>query len=168
MSVIFSFTIVELFDILGTLIGLCKQGGLLDEKGNVKNLDRALQADSVGTIASAVFDGSAKSAYIENATGTGEGGKSGLTALTVAGCFFLSLIFAPLVTTIPNVATAPVLVLVGTMMLTEVKNINFDDYTDLIPVFLTIVMTSLTFNIGDGLAFGVLSYGFLKVTRPVI
>lgn len=163
ISVIFSFTIVELFDNLATLIGLSKKAGLTDENGRIENLDRALQADAVGTMASATFGSTALNAYVENATGISEGGRTGLTALTVGVLFFLSLIFAPLIYFIPSVATAPILILVGALMLSEIKHISFADFTDVIPVFLTIILMPLTFSIAQGLAFGFISYTLLKL-----
>lgn len=162
-SVIFSFTIVELFDNLATLIGLSKKAGLMDEKGKIENLDRALQADAIATMASAALGSTAMNAYIENATGIAEGGRTGLSALTVGVLFLLTLLFAPLIFLIPSVATAPILILVGALMLTEIKNISFDDFTDVIPVFLTIILMPLTFSIAQGLAFGFLSYTILKL-----
>lgn len=163
ISVIFSFTIVELFDNLATLIGLTKKAGLMDENGKIQNLDRALQADAVGTMASAAFGSTALNAYIENATGISEGGRTGLTALTVGFLFLMALIFAPLIVFIPSVATAPILILVGALMISEIKNMSFDDYTDVIPAFLTIVLMPLTFSIAQGLAFGFISYTLLKL-----
>jgi adenine/guanine/hypoxanthine permease len=162
-SVIFSFTIVELFDNLATLIGLSKKAGLMDENGKIENLDRALQADAVGTMASAALGGTVMNAYIENATGISEGGKTGLSALTVAVLFLLTLLFAPLIFLIPSVATAPLLIVVGALMITEIRHINFDDFTDVIPAFLTIILMPLTFSIAQGLAFGFLSYTILKL-----
>ncbi|MDQ0243270.1 AGZA family xanthine/uracil permease-like MFS transporter [Bacillus fengqiuensis] len=162
-SVIFSFTIVELFDNLATLIGLSKKAGLMDGNGKIENLDRALQADAVGTMASAALGCTVMNAYIENATGISEGGKTGLSALTVGVLFLLSLLFAPLIFLIPSVATAPILIIVGALMLSEIKQISFDDYTDVIPVFLTIILMPLTFSIAQGLAFGFLSYTILKL-----
>ncbi|KAB2331532.1 NCS2 family permease [Cytobacillus depressus] len=163
LSVIFSFTIVELFDNLATLIGLTKKAGLTDENGKIVNLDRALQADAIGTMASAAFGSTALNAYVENATGISEGGRTGLTALTAGILFFLSLIFAPLIVFIPSVATAPILILVGALMISEIRQISFDDFTDVIPVFLTIVLMPLTFSIAQGLAFGFISYTLLKL-----
>ena len=162
-SVIFSFTIVELFDNLATLIGLSKKAGLMDENGKIENLDRALQADAVATMCSAALGSTAMNAYVENATGISEGGRTGLSALTVAFLFILSLLFAPLIFLVPSVATAPILILVGALMLTEIKHISFDDYTDVIPVFLTIILMPLTYSIAQGLAFGFLSYTILKL-----
>lgn len=163
LAVIFSFTIVELFDNLATLIGLTKKAGLTDEKGKIQDLDKALQADAAATMASAALGSTAMNAYVENATGISEGGKTGLTALTVAVLFLFSLLLYPLVGLIPGVATAPILIIVGALMLTEVANIKFDDYTDVIPVFLTIIMMPLAYSIATGLAFGFISYTALKM-----
>lgn len=163
LSVIFSFTIVELFDNLATLIGLTRKAGLTDENGKIENLDRALQADAIGTMASAAFGSTALNAYVENATGISEGGRTGLTALTVGILFFGALIFAPLIVFIPSVATAPILILVGALMISEIKHISFEDFTDVIPVFLTIVLMPLTFSIAQGLAFGFISFTLLKL-----
>lgn len=162
-AVIFSFTIVELFDNLATLIGLTKKAGLTDEDGKIQDLDKALKADAIGTMASASLGSTALNAYVENATGISEGGRTGLTALTVAFLFLISLLFAPLVGLIPSVATAPILIIVGALMLTEITNIKFDDYTNVIPVFLTIFMMPLTYSIATGLAFGFISYTVLKM-----
>ncbi|HEY9857159.1 MAG TPA: NCS2 family permease [Stenomitos sp.] len=163
VSIIFSFTIVELFDNLATLIGLSRKAGLMDAEGRIPNLNRALVADAVGTMASAAMGSTALNAYIENATGIAEGGRTGLKALVVAGLFLVSLLFIPLLTVIPTVATAPVLVLVGAHMLAEVRHLSVDDFTDLVPAFLTIVMMPLSFSIADGLAFGFVSYAALKL-----
>lgn len=163
LAVIFSFTIVELFDNLATLIGLTKKANLMDEDGKIQDLDKALQADAVGTMASAALGSTALNAYVENATGISEGGRTGLTALTVAVLFLFALLFAPLVGFIPSVATAPILVIVGALMLSEIRNIKFDDYTDVIPAFLTVILMPLTYSIATGLAFGFISYTVLKV-----
>lgn len=161
-SIIFSFTIVELFDNLATLIGLSKKAGLMDKNGDIPNLNRALQADAVGTMMSATFGSTALNAYIENAAGISEGGRTGLTAVVVAGLFLLSLFLTPLIMLIPSVATAPALILVGSLMLSEIKNLSFDDFTDTVPAFLTIILMPLTSSIAEGLAFGFVSYTVLK------
>ncbi|MEW9671949.1 NCS2 family permease [Ammoniphilus sp. 3BR4] len=163
ISVIFSFTIVELFDNLATLLGLSKKAGLMDKDGKIQHLNRALTADAIATMSSAAMGSTAMNAYIENATGIAEGGRTGLKALFVAAFFLLALFFTPLVMLIPGFATAPVLVLVGALMLNEIAHIRFDDYTDVIPAFLTIIMMPLTFSIAEGLAFGFISYSLLKV-----
>lgn len=164
ITVIFSFTIVELFDNLATLVGLTHRAGLVDEEsGKIQDLDKALQADSFGTMASAAFGSTALNAYVENATGISEGGRTGLTSFTIAILFLCSLIFAPFVGLIPTVATAPILIIVGALMLTDITNIEFDDFTNIIPVFLTIIMMPLTYSIATGLAFGFISFTLLKL-----
>ncbi|MEW4285252.1 NCS2 family permease [Priestia koreensis] len=162
-SVVFSFTIVELFDTLATLIGLSKKANLVDRNGKIPNLNRALAADSIGTMASAIFGSTALNTYIENATGIAEGGRTGLKGLTVAILFFFTLFFAPLIQFIPSVATAPALIIIGSLMLSDIRNINFDDFTEFVPAFLTVLLMPLTFSIAEGLAFGFISYTLLKV-----
>ena len=162
-SIIFTFTIVELFDNMGTLIGLTRKAKLMDEKGEVQDLDRALTADAVGAVAGSVMGTTTVTAYIESATGIAEGGKTGLTAIVVAALFAVALFFAPLVGLVPAYATAPALILVGALMIMEVRVIDFDDLTEGIPAFLTIVMMPLTFSIANGFAFGFISYAFLKL-----
>ncbi|KEZ50420.1 MULTISPECIES: NCS2 family permease [Metabacillus] len=162
-SVIFSFTIVELFDTLATLIGLTKKANLTDENGETPHMKRALTTGALGTMISAVFGSTAMNTYIENATGIAEGGRTGLKAVFAALLFLLTLLFTPLIQFIPNAATAPVLVIIGAFMLTELKEIHFDDLTELIPAFLTIIMMPLTFSIAEGVAFGFISYTLLKV-----
>ena len=161
-SIIFSFTIVELFDNIGTLIGVTKKAGLVDQDGNIPNLDRALTADAVGTVASSMLGTCTVTSYIESGAGVAEGGKTGLTAITVAGLFLLSLFLTPLVGLIQGFATAPALILVGVLMMAEVLHINFNDITDAIPAFLTIIMMPLSFSIAQGLAAGFVSYVFIK------
>lgn len=162
-SIIFSFTLVELFDNLGSMIGLSKKAGLMDEKGEIKGLDKALMADSLATVASAAMGSTAMNAYVENAAGIAEGGKTGLKALVVAILFLVSLLFTPLISIIPSFATAPILIMVGALMLTEIKNIPLDEITDAVPAFCTIILMPLTFSIGEGLALGFLCYTFVKL-----
>ncbi|MFY0758336.1 NCS2 family permease [Metabacillus dongyingensis] len=162
-SVIFSFTIVELFDTLATLIGLTKKANLNDENDETPNMKRALTTGALGTMISAVFGSTAMNTYIENATGIAEGGRTGLKAVFAALLFLLTLLFTPLIQFIPNAATAPVLIIIGAFMMTELKEIHFDDLTELIPAFLTFIMMPLTFSIAEGVAFGFISYTLLKV-----
>ncbi|MDL2226844.1 NCS2 family permease [Deltaproteobacteria bacterium OttesenSCG-928-M10] len=162
-SIIFTFTIVELFDNMGTLIGLTKKAGLMKEDGRIENLDRALTTDAIGTMASAVVGTSTVTSYVESAAGVAEGGRTGLTAITVAVLFVVALLFSPLIGLVPGFATAPALIIVGAIMMSEVTNIKFDDITDAIPAFLTIVMMPLTYSIANGFAFGFVSYTFLKL-----
>lgn len=161
-SIIFTFTIVELFDNMGTLIGLTRKAKLMDDKGEIENLDKALTTDAFGTVISAGLGTSTVTSYIESAAGIAEGGKTGLTSLTVAVLFLVSLIFAPLVGLVPGFATAPALILVGALMMAEIGQVNFTDFTEGIPAFLTIIMMPLTFSIANGFAFGFISYTFIK------
>ncbi len=162
-SIVFTFTIVELFDNMGTLIGLTKKAKLMREDGHIENLDRALTTDAVGTMVSAVVGTSTVTSYVESAAGVAEGGRTGLTAITVAVLFLVALLFAPLVGLVPGFATAPALIIVGALMMSEVVHICFDDITDSIPVFLTIIMMPLTYSIANGFAFGFVSFTLLKI-----
>jgi AGZA family xanthine/uracil permease-like MFS transporter len=162
-SIIFTFTIVELFDNMGTLIGLTRKAKLMNDKGDIENLDKALTTDAVGTLSSAIFGTSTVTSYIESAAGIAEGGKTGLTALTVAALFVVSLLFAPLIGLVPGFATAPALILVGALMMAEITHVSFADFTDGFPAFMTIIMMPLTFSIANGFAFGFVSYTFVKV-----
>lgn len=162
VSIIFTFTVVELFDNMGTLIGLTAKAKMVKSDGKIENLDRALTTDAVGTICSAIFGTSTVTSYIESAAGIAAGGKTGLTAVTVAVLFLISLMFAPLIGLVPGFATAPPLILVGALMMSEVGKINFKDFTDGLPAFLTIIMMPLTSSIANGFAFGFISYSFIK------
>ena len=162
VSIIFTFTVVELFDNMGTLIGLTSKAKLVKPNGEIENLDRALTTDAVGTIFSSIFGTSTVTSYIESAAGIAAGGKTGLTAVTVSICFFIALLFAPLVGLVPGFATAPPLILVGALMMAEVGKTNFQDFSDGLPAFLTIIMMPLTGSIANGFAFGFVSYAFMK------
>ena len=163
ISVLFSFTFVDLFDNIGTLIGVSRRAGLLDEKGQLPRIGKALFADSLGTIFSSFAGISTVTSYIESAAGVSEGGRTGLTAVVVALLFLIAVIFAPLVALIPVQATAPVLIIVGLLMMGEVINIRFDDFTEALPAFFTIIMMPLTYSIAQGLAFGFMSYTIIKL-----
>lgn len=162
VSIIFTFTVVELFDNMGTLIGLTAKAKMVKPNGEIENLDRALTVDAAGTMCSAVFGTSTVTSYIESAAGIAAGGKTGLTAVTVALLFLVALLFAPLIGLVPGFATAPSLILVGALMMSEVGNIDFKDFTEALPAFLTIIMMPLTSSIANGFAFGFVSYAVLK------
>ena len=162
VSIIFTFTVVELFDNMGTLIGLTSKAKLIKPNGEIENLDRALTTDAVGTICSSIFGTSTVTSYIESAAGIAAGGKTGLTAVTVSICFLIALLFAPLVGLVPGFATAPPLILVGALMMADVGKINFQDFSDGLPAFLTIIMMPLTGSIANGFAFGFVSFAFMK------
>ena len=162
VSIIFTFTVVELFDNMGTLIGLTSKAKMVKPDGQIENIDRALTTDAVGTMASAVFGTSTVTSYIESAAGVAAGGRTGLTAVTVALLFLVSLAFAPLIGLVPGFATTPALILVGAMMMADVGKINWQDYTVALPAFLTIMMMPMSSSIANGFAFGFVSYAVLK------
>lgn len=162
ISIIFSFTIVEMFDNIGTLIGLSRKAGLMDEEGKIPNLNRFLVANSVGTMWSALVGTCTVTTYVENASGIAEGGKTGLTAVVVAVLFALTIFFTPLVSLIPGYATAPALIIIGALMIQGIKDINFAEFSDALPAFLTIILMPLTYNIAQGIAFGFISYAIIK------
>jgi len=161
-SIIFTFTIVELFDNMGTLIGLTRKAKLMDDNGEIQNLDKALTTDAIGTLGSAILGTSTVTSYVESAAGIAEGGKTGLTAITIAILFLVALIFAPLIGLVPGFATAPALILVGALMMGEIGQVSFADLTDGVPAFMTIIMMPLTFSIANGFAFGFISYTLIK------
>lgn len=163
ISIIFTFTVVELFDNIGTLIGVTKAAGLMDKDGRIENIDRALMTDSVGTMVSAVMGTCTVTSYVESTAGVNAGGKTGLTAVTVGICFLLAFLFAPLFGLIPAFATAPALIIVGAMMMKNITGVNFKDYTDSIPAFLTIIMMPMSYSIANGFGFGFASYCLLKI-----
>jgi AGZA family xanthine/uracil permease-like MFS transporter len=163
VPVIITMLFIDIFDSVGTLIGLAAKAGYLDEKGNVKNADKVLLADSIGSTIGACLGTSTPVAFIESAAGIAEGGRTGLAGLTIAGMFLLSLFFSPLLTAIPAFATAPVLIVLGLLMMEPITKVDFSDFTEGMPVFLTLILTLLTYSITDGLAFGFMSYVLIKL-----
>ena len=163
ISIIFTLTMVDLFDNMGVLIGLSQKAGFIREDGHIENLDKALISDSIATMGSAVMGATTATSYLESAAGVAEGGRTGLTAVTIAVLFFLTLFFAPLVSMVPAYATAPVLIIVGAKMMQEVGRIKFKDFTVALPAFLTIISMPLTFNIATGFGFGFVSWVGIKV-----
>jgi len=163
LIVLFTFLFVDLFDTVGTLIGVSTKAGLVDKKGNLPGVHKALFADAVGTTAGACLGTSTVTTYVESAAGVAEGGRTGLTAFSSGILFLLALLFAPLFTMVPSAATAPVLILVGLFMMSPIKDINLEDFTESIPAFLTVIMMPLTYSIAEGIVFGMVSYAFLKL-----
>lgn len=161
-SIVFTLTLVDLFDNMGVLIALAQKAGFVQPDGRIRNLDRALMVDSVATMGSAIFGATTSTSYLESATGVVAGGRTGLTAIVIAALFFLALFFTPLVAIVPAYATAPALIIVGALMMQEAAKINFSDFTVALPAFLTIIMMPLTFNIATGFGFGFISYVVLK------
>ena len=156
--VIFAFLFVDLFDTLGTLIGVSTKAGFLDKEGKLPRIKGALFADAVATTFGAVLGTSTVTTFVESASGG-----SGLTALTAGVLFLVALLFSPILTTIPSFATTPALVVVGLMMVENVRDIDFSDYTEGFPAFMTILMMVVCYSISEGLVFGVISYVLLKL-----
>ncbi len=163
LIVLFTFLFVDMFDTVGALIGLGSKADMLDEDGNLPTAKKALFADAVGTTAGACLGTSTVTTYIESAAGIAEGGRTGLASLSTAGMFTLALFLSPLFTMIPSAATAPALVLVGLFMMSSIKKIDLEDYTEAIPAFLTIIMMPFAYSIAEGIVFGILSYIVLKL-----
>lgn len=161
--VLFTFLFVDMFDTVGTLIGVSQKAGMIDEKGNIPRVKQALMADAIGTTCGAMLGTSTVTTFVESASGVAEGGRTGLTALTTAFLFFIALFLAPLFLMIPGAATAPALILVGLFMMSPIKEIDFDDFTEAIPAFLTIIIMPLAYAISEGIIFGILSYVLLKL-----
>jgi len=161
--VLFTFLFIDMFDTVGTLVGVGAKAGLLDEKGRLPRAKQALFADAIGTTCGACLGTSTVTTYVESASGVAEGGRTGLTSLTTAGLFFLALVMAPLFLMIPAAATAPALVMVGFFMLSPITNIDMEDATEALPAFITFLMMPLTYSISEGIVFGMLSYVIIKV-----
>ncbi len=162
LIVVFTFLFVNMFDTIGTLLGVTSKIGITDENGDFPQLKRALFADALGTTFGAILGTSTVTSYVESASGVAVGGRTGLTALSTATMFALALFFAPLFLMVPASATAPALILVGLFMITSVVKINFEDMTEALPAFLTIVMMPFAFSIAQGIVFGMLSFVILK------
>lgn len=163
LQVVFVFLFVDLFDTVGTLIGLGNQAGYLTPSGELPRAQRALLADAVATTTGAMLGTSTVTAYIESATGVAEGGRTGLTAVTVAVLFAAAIFFSPLAAAIPAVATAPALIVVGSLMVRAVRDIDWSDTTEGMPAFITLLGMPLTFSIANGLTLGFIAYTLLKV-----
>lgn len=163
IPIIFTFTFVDMFDTMGTLVGVASKANMLDKEGRLPRINRALAVDAVGTMAGAALGTSTVTTYVESASGVAEGGKTGLTALVTGVLFLLALFFSPIVAAIPGQATAPALILVGLFMMEPVLRIDLSDYTEAIPAFLTIILMPLTYSIAEGLVMGVLSYVVIKL-----
>ena len=158
LVILFAFLFVDLFDTLGTLVGVSSKAGMLDEEGKLPNIKGALLADAVATTAGAVLGTSTTTTFVESASGVSEGGRTGLTAVTTAILFGLSLFLSPIFLAIPSFATAPALIMVGFLMLTSITKIDFSDYTEAIPCFIAIIAMPFMYSISEGISMGVISY----------
>lgn len=166
IMVVVAFTLVDMFDTIGTLVGTATRAGMVDKKnGRVIRMNKALMADAIATTAGACLGTSTVTTYLESNTGISEGGRTGLTAVVVAILFILALFLSPIALLIPGAATAPALIIVGVLMISAVKNVDFDGIDNSMPAFLTMVMMPFTQSIATGIAFGFISYSALKLFK---
>ena len=163
LVVVFTFFFIDMFDTVGTLVGVCTKANMIDEKGNIQRVKQAFMADSIATTVGAVLGTSTTTTYVESAAGVAQGGRSGLTAFVVGGCFVVALFFSPLFLSIPSAATAPALIIVGLLMMEQVKNIPFDDFSESIPAFVCMIMMPLTYSISNGILIGMITYVLMNV-----
>lgn len=163
LVIVLTLLFVNMFDSIGFLLGIAQRANLLDENGNMPNVKKALLAESVSTTISSVLGTSTLATTVESGSGIAVGGRTGLTACITGILFFISLFFAPLFVSIPAQATAPILILVGFLMASSILKINFEDFTDAIPAFITFVMMPLSYSVADGIMFGIIAYTFLKL-----
>ena len=163
--IVFSFLFVDLFDTLGTLIGVSAKAGMLDENGRLKQIKPALLADSIATSSGAILGTSTVTTFVESSAGVAVGGRTGLTALTTAVLFLVSTLFAPIFTAVPGFATAPALIIVGFLMFSNIVNIkvNDDNFTSAIPAYLCIIAMPLFYSISEGISIGVISYVIINL-----
>ena len=162
-SSIFSFMFVDLFDSLGTMLAVCREAGMVDETGNIPRLPRMLSADAIATLGGALLGTSTTTAYIESASGVSDGGRTGFSSVITAALFLLAAFFTPLIGAIPDYATAPALVIVGIFMMRGIGQIDFYNFEEGAPAFLTFILMPLTYSISTGLAFGFISYVLIKL-----
>ncbi|MFN3966552.1 MAG: NCS2 family permease [Endomicrobiia bacterium] len=163
ISIIFTFAFVDIFDTIGTVIGLASKLKIIDREGSFPRAGRVLTCDAIGTILGSIFGTSTVTTYIESASGISEGGKTGLTAITCGILFLLSIFFWPLAGIVPVEATAPALIIVGLLMMEPILKINYEEITESLPAFLTMIVMPLTYSIANGLIFGIISYTVLKL-----
>ena len=163
LVVVFTFLFIDMFDTIGTLVGVCAKANMVDSNGRIPRIRQAFMADSIATTVGACLGTSTTTTYVESASGVAQGGRSGLTAFVIACCFAVSLFFSPLFLAIPPAATAPVLIIVGLFMLGPIKDIEFENYTESIPAFITIIMMPMAYSISDGILIGMITYVVLNM-----
>lgn len=163
LVVVFTFLFIDMFDTIGTLVGVCTKANMVDEKGNIHRIKQAFMADAIATTAGAFLGTSTTTTYVESAAGVAQGGRSGLTALSVAGCFAIALFFSPLFLSIPAAATAPALMIVGLLMMEPIIKIPFDDFSESIPAFICIIMMPLSYSISNGILLGMITYVIINM-----
>ena len=163
LVVVFAFLFVDMFDTLGTLIGVASKANMLDAQGRLPRIRGALLSDSVGTAVGAVLGTSTTTTFVESASGVAEGGRTGLTAVVAAILFALSLFLSPIFLAIPSFATAPALIVVGFLMLTSILKVNFEDYTEAIPAYVAVIAMPFMYSISEGIAMGIISYVLINL-----
>ena len=163
LVVVFTFFFIDMFDTVGTLVGVCTKAKMLDENGNIHRVKQAFMADSIATTFGAMLGTSTTTTYVESAAGVAQGGRSGLTALVVGCCFVIAMFFSPLFLSIPSAATAPALIIVGLLMAEQIKNVNFDNFSESIPAFVCMIMMPLTYSISNGILIGMITYVLMNM-----
>ncbi|MBR5455390.1 MAG: NCS2 family permease [Bacteroidaceae bacterium] len=162
LVVVFTLLFIDMFDTIGTLVGVSTKANMIDEQGRIKNIREAFMADAIATAAGACLGTSTTTTYVESASGVAAGGRSGFTAFTIAICFGIAILFSPLFLSIPAAATAPVLIIVGLLMLEPITKINFTDFSEAIPSFVCLIMMPMTYSISNGILLGIISYVVLN------
>lgn len=167
VGVVFAFLFVDFFDTVGTLVGVASKANMLDKDGKLPGAGKALMVDAVATTVGAVAGVSTVTTYVESSAGVAQGGRTGLTAVTTGVLFIIAMFFSPLFIAIPSCATAPALIVVGFFMIENIAKVNFSDFTEGVPAFLTMALMPLTYSIGDGLTIGILSYVYINLLSNV-
>ena len=163
LAIVFTFLFIDMFDTVGTLVGVCTRANMIDEKGNIARIKQAFMADSIATTVGACLGTSTTTTYVESAAGVSQGGRSGLTALIIAGCFAIALFFSPLFLSIPSAATAPALIIVGLLMMEPITKIQFDDFSESIPAFVCLITMPLTYSISNGILLGMITFVIMNM-----
>lgn len=163
LIVVFTFLFIDMFDTIGTVVGVSERSGMVKKDGSIDGINKILMADAVATVSGAIFGTSTTTTYIESASGVAAGGRTGLTSFTVAVCFALALFFSPLFLAIPAAATGSVLVIVGVMMTASVRDIEWHDFSESIPAFLTMLLMPLTYSISEGVMLGMIAYVLINL-----
>lgn len=161
--VVFTFMFIDMFDTIGTVVGVSTKAKMIDEKGNIPDINKTLMSDAIATVAGACLGTSTTTTYVESASGIAQGGRSGLTAFTAAACFAVALFFSPIFLAIPGAATAPILVIVGVFMMSPIRDIDFENYSEAIPAFITLIAMPLCYSISDGIMLGMISYVLINL-----